>query len=969
MIPLFHLRLSLAAFLPAMLLPFTLHAQIVREWVATWNGEGDFNDRFTCAVRDASGNAYLAGSATNNDRDRDYLVLKLTTTGTQAWRAEMDGEGHGADEVTAIGLDAAGHVIVTGFSKSANNGTDYLTVMYDANGSVLWTAVYNNPLANGYDQANALAIDAGGNVVVTGQSDGDPGSAEFDDYATVKYSAVGAVLWVQRHDGPGNATDRATGLGIDASGNVLVTGRSDNGSNDDYVTIKYSPAGTQQWIQFADRGGRDRAVGLMLDASGNSYVTGRSDNGNNDDIWTVKYDPAGNQLWQQPYDFVEDDRAIDMVLDAAGNVYVTGQSDGDASPFTDLDHVTIAYNSTGAQLWSQRYNSSVSNDDVPAAIATDGSLVYVTGVTDVDAGATVQNDAITRCHSAANGNVLWSSTNASPGGLDDEARAVVAMGSGCLMAGANSATAADRNALAVRYDANGSTQWQADANGAGDNNENIRDMAVDGTGNIYAVGYTTGSRENRNMALWKFEASGALVCVNTFNGSSPSSSDEAQGIALTSSGDPVAAGFSKNSGESNNITCFRSDPATCDTAWTNMVLTPANGSDKVYDIVRDAAGDFFLTGRIDSDPSFAADDDLWVAKMNAAGTLVWNVSYGSGAGLEDRGSYIRVATSGNVYVTGRRWNGADYDVLTVKYNASGAMQWAEVYDGGNGGDEPAGLAIDAAENIIVAASSQVAGDTTFNAIVLTYDQAGAQQSLGTFDGGDDDQAAALALSTSGRRHLAVTSDLDPGVAEDLRMQVVTFDAAGNVLWTAAHNTAGTDDHADDITVNQQGQVLLTGHTNGGSPTDPDYDATTLLFAPDGTELWSDTYASPGDSSDIPSRIALTTDGFVVGGYTTDPANMRDAMVIKYTGTITAINEPLQEAPMLYPSPFDDVLHVTGARPGTIELLDATGRCVLRAGIASGTTTLATAHLPAGTYIYHLTTRDGVRRTGRVTHIH
>ena len=85
--------------------------------------------------------------------------------------------------------------------------------------------------------ARALAVDAAGNVYVTGGSDG---SGTGRDYATLKYDSDGNELWVARYDGPGSAIDNAQALALDAAGNVYVTGESwGSGTNLDYATVKY----------------------------------------------------------------------------------------------------------------------------------------------------------------------------------------------------------------------------------------------------------------------------------------------------------------------------------------------------------------------------------------------------------------------------------------------------------------------------------------------------------------------------------------------------------------------------------------------------------------------------------------------------------------------------------------------------------------------------------------------------------
>ena len=74
---------------------------------------------------------------------------------------------------------------------------------------------------------------------MTGTSPGVSG----DDYATIKYSSAGVGLWTNRYDGPIHGTDDAQALAIDGSGNVVVTGYSSNGGDDDWATIKYSSTG------------------------------------------------------------------------------------------------------------------------------------------------------------------------------------------------------------------------------------------------------------------------------------------------------------------------------------------------------------------------------------------------------------------------------------------------------------------------------------------------------------------------------------------------------------------------------------------------------------------------------------------------------------------------------------------------------------------------------------------------------
>ncbi|MBA3726335.1 MAG: SBBP repeat-containing protein, partial [Armatimonadetes bacterium] len=136
-------------------------------------------------------------------------VFALATAGvgqvtTEAWVARYNGPGNSNDTARALAADAAGNVYVTGYSYGAGTGDfDYATIKYDSNGNQLWVARYNGP-GNDNDYASALAVDAAGNVYVTGLS---LGAGTSYDYATVKYDSNGNQLWVARYNGPGNFYD------------------------------------------------------------------------------------------------------------------------------------------------------------------------------------------------------------------------------------------------------------------------------------------------------------------------------------------------------------------------------------------------------------------------------------------------------------------------------------------------------------------------------------------------------------------------------------------------------------------------------------------------------------------------------------------------------------------------------------------------------------------------------------------
>lgn len=349
-------------------------------WVRRYNGPANSVDKAYALVVDVSGNVYVTGESEDKETKSDYATIKYDPSGEVLWTKRYDGGGKGLDKAYALTLDQRGNVYATGESEGKGTGPDYVTIKYNGDGDTLWIRRYAGS-GNSVDKAYALAVDSSGNVYVTGQS----GSGAGADYATIKYDASGDQLWVKRDNGVGNAMDKAYALGLDAKENVYVTGFSfGNGTDKDYVTIKYNSRGDTLWVKRYNGPGNglDWARALKLDATGNLYVTGQSYNkGSGSDYATIKYNRNGDTLWVRRYEGPGNHNSWDLAhalaLDDSGNVYVTGESQGRGS---DLDYATVKYDSAGNLLWVQRYNGPANSIDNAFAIAVDDSgNVYVTG--------------------------------------------------------------------------------------------------------------------------------------------------------------------------------------------------------------------------------------------------------------------------------------------------------------------------------------------------------------------------------------------------------------------------------------------------------------------------------------------------------------------------------------------------------------------------------------------------------------
>ncbi|MCU7547543.1 SBBP repeat-containing protein [Chitinophagaceae bacterium LB-8] len=403
---LFHCLLTMLSF-----------TQVTEQWVRRYNSlENEFDYTYDLAV-DASGNVYVTGLV-SEETASDYTTIKYDAAGNELWVRRFNGPGNEFDQATSIAVDAKGNVYVTGFSVGGGGSWDYATIKYDAAGNELWVRWYDGP-GNHSDIAASLAVDAQGNVYVTGYSDDLETNS---DYATVKYDTNGNELWVRRYNGPGNNSDIAIALALDASGNVYVTGASISsatGFNYDYATVKYDANGNEKWIKMYNGSGNDIDFpgSIAVDGSGNVYVTGGSlgSTGVND-YATVKYDTNGKEKWVRRH---KGGSAYSLAVDALNNVFVTGTIDGGG---TGDDYGTIKYDTNGNEKWVRSYNGPGNNSDIATSLFVDASgNVYVTGTS---YGSESFSDIATIKYDT-NGNEKWVQRYNGPGNSFDVGVSIV----------------------------------------------------------------------------------------------------------------------------------------------------------------------------------------------------------------------------------------------------------------------------------------------------------------------------------------------------------------------------------------------------------------------------------------------------------------------------------------------------------------------------------------------------------------
>lgn len=438
---------------------FTSNSQVSQQWAARYNGSMNNSDYANDMAISVAGDIFVTGTSYGANNDLNYMTIKYNSAGAQLWTRTYDGL-QGEDVAEAIAVDFQGNVYITGRISVSGSGFNFYTIKMNSAGTVQWGANYNGP-GNNNDIAHTIAVDAAGNVYVGGES---TGSGTGLDYCLVKYNSSGLQQWVYRYNGTINGSDILQEIKIDGAGNnIYMTGHCEYGSPvyADFVTIKCNSFGTQQWAKRYDgSNSQGEAKAIAIDGSGNVYVTGWELVGWEDYV-TVKYNSSGTQLWAAAYNGPGNrtDKASDIEVDGNGNVYVTGNSAGiNLQP----DYCTIKYNSSGNQVWVNRWTGTGANHySYASSLKLDqGSNVYVTGYS----GASVFT----------------------------------------------------YDYCTLRYNSAGAQQWWVKYNGTGSGNDLATSLVLDGSGIVYISGSSYGS--NADFATIKY---GQTVGVQQVSGEIP----------------------------------------------------------------------------------------------------------------------------------------------------------------------------------------------------------------------------------------------------------------------------------------------------------------------------------------------------------------------------------------------------------------------------------------------------------------
>jgi uncharacterized delta-60 repeat protein len=671
-------------------------------------------------------------------------------------------------------------------------------------------------------------------------------------------------------------------VAVDPAGNIYVAGQGyRDGGEDDIVTIKYDPSGAEIWIRRYEGSLRDQPCGIVVDNSGNVFVSGMTEGSLGFEMITLSYDASGGLRWE---DIVSKDGDYDVEANALalgpdGNLIVTGYEEELFDDELQDMILTVKYASAdGERLWMSRYESEPGRANA-LAIKPDGS-VYVTGYR--TSPATLE-DYITLRLNGSDGEITWNATY-DAGGQNDVAKGIVINDAGDIFVtgvGVRPGSSADIITIKYAYAGN-SQEWVRSYNGPASGDDIPVEIGLDAGGNIYIAGTSPAIGTSADFTIIKYLPE-LEEWHAEFDGTAHGD-DIPQAIAVDGSGNAYVVASNENGDENADYLVVKYDPSGVK-IWEAEYNGSGYGDDIPSAIAVDPTGNVYVTG---SSLSATAGMDIVTLMYNSTGSHQWTAIYG-GAG-EDLAHAIAVDAYG-VYVTGRTFNGSDFDWVTIKYSLAGVRIWDSVYDNG-GGDWPFAMAVDEAGDVYVAGESVRVIDgvpqTDTEMTTIKYSGAtGAQLDIDRYhylwDMGSTsiNQAVDIVVrEVDGETMIAVTGIGDNSEAGS-DFATIRYDSNLAQQWVRTYNgTGGMNDIPVDVEIDTEGNIVVTGESAGSGATGLDF--ATIKYGPDGTQIWVRQFNGLAALDDSPTGLALDSEENVyVTGWTMGRDGRAEFLTIKY----------------------------------------------------------------------------------------
>jgi len=337
----------------------------VLQWSKTYGGTGD--DRGSDFLVNQDGSFVVFGYSTSSDGDvstnagdKDFWVLKLSSTGAIVWQKSFGylGEDFGTSivkskeggylligELDVVESDGQGNTTKT--NALAHAGGNYWAIKIREDGNLEWSNYFGGSFSE--TPKDVIQTEDGGYMLVGASDSNDldiTNNKGFYDFWVVKISSAGILEWQKSFGGTNE--DNGSSIVKTNDGNYIIIGSAK--SNDQDVTInqgladiwmiKISPSGDLISEKTIGGSNFDTAEKIIPAIDGGYIIAGssRSEDGDTTlnqgqiDGWIIRIDSSLNVVWQisaggSKFDYIFDVTELnDGSVIAVGNTY---SDDGD----------------------------------------------------------------------------------------------------------------------------------------------------------------------------------------------------------------------------------------------------------------------------------------------------------------------------------------------------------------------------------------------------------------------------------------------------------------------------------------------------------------------------------------------------------------------------------------------------------------------------------------------------------------
>ena len=263
-----------------------------------------------------------------------------------------------------------------------------------------------------------------------------------------------------------------------------------------------------------------------------------------------------------------------------------------------------------------------------------------------------------------------------------------------------------------------------------------------------------------------------------------------------------------------------------------------------------------------------------ISEVSAQVTQEWVTTY-NGTGV---GSFYAMKNAvdkfGNLIVSGR----TGFDFITLKYNNSGNLLWAKIYDGGiNNDDAPRDMTVDDSGNVYVTGYSfEGTSNGGVNWLTIKYSKDGDllwKRSL-DWTGHKSDDPKSIFVDKSYNVYVTGYGYAGPPPLLKEDLVVVKYDMTGNLKWTRSHSSSVIySDWGYSVVVDDSEFVYVSGYAVDS--------IITIKYDEAGTTIWERKFSNVNANYVVPLFSKLDKqNNIIVNGYYT-VATQENFVTLKY----------------------------------------------------------------------------------------